>query len=71
MTPQQLSTARRIIKKPWYGKWRIWAIRKEFRQWDKALMHDLVPSVGECCRHMERLARKEEWYRNKINITHG
>ena len=44
MTPKQLSTARRIIGKPWYRKWRIWTIRKEFRQWDKALVHDLVPS---------------------------
>lgn len=66
MTPKQVATARRIIGKPWYRKWRIWSIRNAFRQWDKALMHDLVPPVGECCRHMERLAQKEEWYMTRM-----
>jgi len=59
MTPKK---ARWLMRRPWYAKWRIRKIRRQWGYYDQLLIENLTPSVGECCRHLERLARKEEWY---------
>lgn len=64
MTPKK---ARWLISRPWYAKWRIRKIKRQWGYWDQMLIENLAPSVGYCCRQMERLARKKAWYIKKYS----
>jgi hypothetical protein len=44
-------------------------IKRQWGYWDEMLMEALAPSVGECTRQMERLAKKQQWYENKYQIV--
>ena len=64
MTPKK---ARWLMRQPWYAKWRIRKIKRHWGYYDQLLMESLTPSVGECTRQMERLLKKEEWYKKSYS----
>lgn len=57
------------MRRPWYPAWRIRKLKRQWGYWDEMLMERLTPYVGECTRQMERLLKKEKWYRNKYHIV--
>jgi len=68
MTPKK---ARWLMRLPWYAKWRIRKIKRQWGYYDQLLMENLTPSIGECTRQMERLLKKEKWYRSKYEAAYS
>lgn len=66
MTPK---TARWLMRQPWYVKWRMRKIKRQWGYWDELLMESLASPVEKCTNQMERLLKKEKWYRAKYHIV--
>ena len=68
MTPKK---ARWLMRRPWYVRWRMRKIKRQWGYWDEMLMEALTPSVGECTRQMERLVKKSQWYEKHYCTPHS
>ena len=67
MKPKHVARARRFIGKRWFWRLRACQNRKMYRWWDDILIVCQRKEISKCCRELQRYARKEAYYTNKLN----
>lgn len=67
MKPIHFKRARKYVGKRWYYRLRVWHSRKMYTLWDKALIACKNEEIPFYCHELEKYARKEAYYHNKLN----
>ena len=66
MKPKHFTRARKYVGKKMYLRLRAWRNRKLFSFLDKMLISCPIKDVPIYCNEMERYAKKEAYYENKL-----
>lgn len=67
MTPKEVAKARRIIRKPWYNRYRMLKMHYVYTVLDKALIKCSIKDTPIYFQEMERYTKKEAYYEKKLN----
>lgn len=57
------------MRRRWYARWRLRKIERQWGYFDEMLIECLASSVGECMKQMDRLLKKEKWYKDRYHIV--
>ena len=71
MKPNHIARARRFIGKRWYYRFRVLKNRNMYALLDKALIGCPIKDVPIYYGEMERYAKKEAYYANKLDNGQG
>ena len=67
MKPKHIARARRFIGKRWYWRMRGLLQRRKYAFWDKLLISCENKDIPIYYAELERNAKKEAYYANKLN----